>query len=500
MADIIKIIVLVIILYVSGLFAQVPKDLYLEKNFDTKSIVASVDSIDITAEEFFLNYEFGPAFTKKVPDSKLVHLEYMINEKLLTLEGYTEGKDTLEEVNSMLDEFAGDIAAEEMYKTEILPKVKIQDDEVEKIIGKKQVEVELKWLFAQTEDEVKGLISSLNSEADFDSLYEKQLSDSVPAEDRSMKSTLFGLEKNNPQLAQIVDSLKPGGVSIPFHVPDGWYIVKLSNMSRNMITTGTEYQRLKQEAENAAIKRNMDSLSNVYVQQLMIDNKPVIKKDAYSMLRSYLGKMILEKEKYDSWQLEQKLDDALKNLNPEPGTSTLVEMRGKLTINDFLYWYRNRSLYITMNENDFNSFSASLEQLIWRMVRDRLIASEAAAGGYGRNPEVIKQVSWWKDKIVGSAVRNDIINAVKLESNEVMHGNNKPDNEKLEMEFRKKLLHTVLALKQKYKIVINKEALYEVPVSEENNKRAIEFYMVKTGGLIPRTPYPSINNEWVNWQ
>jgi len=491
--------VLLILAPVFNLFSQVPEDLYLKKNFDTKKTVAKIDTINITAEEFFLNYEFGPAFTKKLPDSKSKHLEYMINEKLLALEGYSNRKDTTEEVRSMLDEFTGDIAAEEMFKKEILPNVKIKDENLNNIIAKKQTEVELKWLFTSDENEMKGYIKSLNAGADFDSLFNLQLKDSVNKDSRCMKTSMFSLEKSNPQLAGIVDSLQAGKYSVPFHVPDGWYIVKLDNINRNAVTTQSEFEKLKQEAENAALKMSMDSLSDDYVKKLLTAGNPVIKKYAYSMIRSYLGKMVLDKEKYNSWQLEDKLNEALKNLDANPGKSILVEMStGNFTVDDFLYWYRNRSLYIKMTDTDFNSFSAALEQLIWRMVRDRLIASDANKKGYFNNPEVLKQTDWWKDKIVGSAVRNDILNSAMLTAGEVT--GKKPDDEKLEMEFRKKMLHKIIALKQKYKIVINKDELSKIPVSDENDKRAIEFYMVKTGGLIPRNPYPSINNEWVTWQ
>jgi hypothetical protein len=36
-------------------------------------------------------------------------------------------------------------------------------------------------------------------------------------------------------------------------------------------------------------------------------------------------------------------------------------------------------------------------------------------------------------------------------------------------------------------------------VSEENNPNAIDFYFVKRGGLIPRTPYPILDIYWTAW-
>ena len=62
-------------------------------------IVASVGPINITADEFYYSYEFGPAFVKRGKDSKERYLKYMINEKLLALDGYSRGIDKKEEVN-----------------------------------------------------------------------------------------------------------------------------------------------------------------------------------------------------------------------------------------------------------------------------------------------------------------------------------------------------------------------------------------------------------------
>ena len=59
-------------------------------------IVASVGPINITTDEFYYSYEFGPAFVKREKDSKERYLKYMINEKLLALDGYSRGIDKKE--------------------------------------------------------------------------------------------------------------------------------------------------------------------------------------------------------------------------------------------------------------------------------------------------------------------------------------------------------------------------------------------------------------------
>jgi len=55
-------------------------------------------------------------------------------------------------------------------------------------------------------------------------------------------------------------------------------------------------------------------------------------------------------------------------------------------------------------------------------------------------------------------------------------------------------------LKSKYRVKINKDVLEKIHVSDEQDPKAIEFYIVKKDGLIPRPAYPSIDPWWANWE
>ena len=52
-------------------------------------------------------------------------------------------------------------------------------------------------------------------------------------------------------------------------------------------------------------------LSDEYVKNLFVNENPIIKRDAFNLLRSYLGKFILTSEKYSEWGLDNKLNVAL---------------------------------------------------------------------------------------------------------------------------------------------------------------------------------------------
>ena len=256
-----------------SLKSQIPtNDLILDE------IVASIGSINITAEEFSNSYEFGHAFVKRKSDSKIRHLNYMINEKLLALNGYSRNIDGNDEIASIIKDFENDLATEEMFKEDILKNVVISEEEIDTVVTHKQLELDIRWLHAQNNKEKDDLLLELNIGISFDSLYQLQFEDPIYLDDRSMKINRYQLGKKNPELAEIIDILPVGQVSNPIEVDDGWYIFKIHNVWQNIITTEAEMIRLRQESLNSLKKKKMDKLSDDYVHKLLIDQYPIIKR------------------------------------------------------------------------------------------------------------------------------------------------------------------------------------------------------------------------------
>lgn len=476
---------------------------------NNQSIVASVGPINITAEEFYNSYEYGPAFAKRKKDSKKRYLNYMINEKLLALDGYSTGIDKKDDVESILGEFESDIATEEMFVEDILNKIEISEGEIDTVITQKQLEMDIRWLYTETRDSMNKITNALTSGISFDSLYQLQSKDSIYLDDRSMKTTRFQLGKKNPELVEMLDTLPVGKISEPIQANDGWYIFVIDNIRQNMILTESGLARLKQESTNAVKKKKMDQMSENYVNRLLVAQDPVIKRETFNVLRSYIGAYSLTQETYDGWELSEKLNEALNKLNvtnENIGQTVLVVMKeGDVSLEEFLKWYQNRSQYIKLNKNDLPAFSKSLENLIWRMIRDRLLSELAIERKFNQTENYKKQVRWWRDKVVYSTVKKEIVESVVLEENEVKldslnNQDEKAKDDRLNLLITQKLFHKLNELKSKYDIKINEKVLENIEVSEENNPKAIDFYTVKKGGLIPRTPYPTIDFEWINWE
>jgi hypothetical protein len=485
------------------------QDLFFEDEHNSKiknEIVAEVGPLKITAEEFIYNYEFGPAFPKRKDNSKQTHLNYMINEKLLALDGYEKGLMEKEFAKGMYSDIESDLITEELFKKEILPKVDINGSEIEKVIDKKLSEYEIRWLYASDLKLMQSFFQQLKNGIPFDTLFNAQLNDSVFMDDRQIKSSLYNIYVKNPIFAQIIDTLSVGDITAPIHSDDGWYIIKIDNIWKNLITNETDYNKLKSESVSALTKSKMDILSDQYVKGLFESENPTIKREVFNILRSYIGEFFLSPEKYSGWELDIKLEAALSNLGLKKNDKftglTLVDCKNiNITLDEFIIWYRNREQYIKLSKSNLIDYSKSLENLVWLMIRDKLLTTKAYQAGYDESDWVKRQAGWWRDKITYSVNRNELVNSVTLNYEEMNQVDEKKSRaEIINEELSKKIFYTLNELKKKYKIKINEEILGEIKVSADNDREAIDMYIVKRGNLIPRPAYPSIDNDWVNWE
>ncbi|MDA3859795.1 MAG: hypothetical protein PF445_01075, partial [Melioribacteraceae bacterium] len=363
------------------------------------------------------------------------------------------------------------------------------------------------WLFSESEFEIKSLDLKLKNGIPFDSLFYKRYNTKVEIDSKELMTTRYLLGKKNSHLGKIVDTLENKKFSKPMFVEDGWYIIYLESFNQQTILTETEFTRLKVEATNAIKKIKMDSISDKYVDDLMSKNKPIIHSTAFRILRSYLSNYILDKELYEKWSLSKKMNEALaeleRNNKSDIRNLTLVNLKStKVSISKFLEWFWLRDQYIKFDNSSLESYSLSLKDIVFRMVRDELLTDVARGKGYYELDIVKKQLSWWQEKVLSSAYKNYLKTTITVSSDEIttQKDNGKKETLDIEKEYTAKLFRKIQNLKEKYPISINQVVLNNINVSDEENPNAISLYTAKKGGLIPRTPYPTIDGDWANWE
>jgi hypothetical protein len=511
----IEFILLIFLLGSINSFSFTPKDSSQVVDFNkalyTKAgdeILASVGNKKITVREFLSGYEFGPAFYKKEKQSKDLYLQYLIDEKLLALYGYSLGYADSVRVKELHSAIESDLATEQLFRKDILKDVNIPEKKIADAVRDKQVQFEIKWLYAPNEDSLNFFKAKLNSQISFDSLFNMQLKDSTYYDQRSMKIDKFQLSIKNNTLSKVVDTLKINEISSPVKTPDGWYILKISDIWKVEIVSESKYSKDEDDAKMALEQQEMDNLSDKYVRAMMLKNNPVIQARAFDFLRSYMGSYFLSGKLYKDWKLDERLQneitvfDSLEKNNPvsQPGRYNniiLVSLADtSFKVSEFIDWFRLRDQYLKFDKSSFNAFSASLESLIWQMVRDNLLVRRANAGGFDKIPSVKEESSWWEDKIVYSIIRDQIANSIGLNIESPAVRTQIPDKKNDLINKTNKQLEV---LRKKYKITINKKLLNAIKVKDDNNPHAIDAYIVKKGGIFPHPAYPSIDFNWRVW-
>jgi len=480
------------------------------------SVVARVGPISITAREFLLSYEFGPAFPKRSKDSKKRYLEFMTYEKLLALEGYARGLERSPRAREALDEMEADLATEELFRDDVMKKIHVADAEVELGVRQQLLTLSLRWLYAPAHDEIARLGRLLASGVPFDSLYRSQRSDSGEA--RALETTRFKLRGSNPTIAMMVDTLHVGVPSAAAKGTDGWYIIMLDHTWISVLPTNSDVSRLRNDARRVLFQDRSDSLSNIYVNVMMLKRKPVIIRTTFNAIGEHIGRTALTPEQYREWDLSRFRTDEAQHLE-----DTLVTFASGQPFfpEDFYRWFRGRATSVKFSRRSANAYYASLEEVVWRMVRDRLLTARAKSRGCPSRETVRTQKQWWEHKILYELVRSAIAESIAVSDSTVEKyyrenrrryvsaagdtmtlANVKDEIRKslFEEEFNKRLLHTILALKREHTVTVDEKLLKGLPVDVENDPRAIDVYTVKKGGILPRQAFPAIDYAWQAWQ
>lgn len=490
------------------------------------TVVARVGSDSITARQFLLSYEFGPAFVKRQSDSKRRYLDLMVNEKLLALDAAERGGRSVPEVRRSVSEIEGDLATEELYRDDVLSKVRLSEEAIREAVGSQRIHYSIRWLYASTRAEIENFRRLLAQGISFDSVFALQLGDSITADLRSWEATRFKLKTLRPSIAAVIDTLKPRVASAPVGGPDGWYIVSLHTASIDAITTESEAIKQAEDARRALTQQKADSLSAIYVNAIMLAHNPIIQRKTFDLLSAHLAQ---------SWLPEEIRAPLLGGLSVDHetalgavadigrfGKDPLVTMTDRsVTLARFLSWYRDREYVLRLRASSVGAYQTSLQQMVWRMVRDGLLIERAMKRGLTQRESVRTQRVWWEEKALYDLAKRRLADSVVPDNSKLTryfqdhrHSYRGANGDTLSFdavkeqvhkdwyaeELSRRLLHRLVSLKRKYAVSIYDEILRGLPAENENDGRAIEAYFAKTGGTFPHPAFPTIDYGWQGWQ
>ena len=508
--------------------AEARRPISLDDPSSRTAVVARVGSIGITAREFILNYEFAPSFIKQRKDAKKHLLNLMINEKLFALEGGQAGAAQQERIASALEEIEGDLATEELYKKDVLPGISVGSAELAAGIRESAVHMQVEWLYAPGPASRDSLEAALRRGEPFDTLFQRQNPDSADRTNRALDASLFDIRKTNRPIGDVLSSLPPGTVSEAVRGVDGWYFSRIRDKWVSALQTHTEQMKIRHDVEESLKQQMADSLSDLYITAIMSRNRPVIVKETFGVLLAFLAQYYVDSTTASEWGFVPPAvsrhpwsmrdtrwveDQALRPL------VTLAGGRDTLSLATFLSWYRNRESLIKLSARAKGAFAFASEQLVWRMVRDRLLVEKARRRKLNTIEAVREQKKWWEEKLLFEAakgsMRNDIpwrdedlrayyrehIRDFRGSAGDTVTFDRAKDDvlrSYFKLEMARRMFHRVVLLRRKYPVEVRDSVLARIPV-DQNQAKPIDVYAVKKGGTFPRPAFPTVDPGWQEW-
>ncbi|MBI3587062.1 MAG: hypothetical protein HY088_08040 [Ignavibacteriales bacterium] len=488
------------------------------------STIATIGRLSITAEELLQSYEVGPAFVKRFQRPLRKHLDFMIYERLFALHAERFRYNTTYFVRQRAQALEEDLTVDELYKDEILAKVKLTEREIEDGIRKEKINLRLRWIYTSTKPEAERIARSLRTGASFDSLFATQLDSAVSVQDRSLETTLLRLERDNPEFAKVIVLLKNQEISSPIAGPDGFYVVSVDEVWQNPLSTQSDYVTLKDQAAKILQTAKADHLAGELVRGKMKAVNPVIKAGGFNIVCAYMADKGLSRDARVRWEIPATY---MTEAGPQPITTSskflnqplVIFGNRTLTVQDYVRWYDIRQFQLKVSS--LNAFNSSVKRTIWKMVQDKLLSEEAYHRGFQHRAGVHREAALWETKLLYHAGRSYVLRSITLSDAALKRwyqqyraryrdaaGNqlsfadarNRVWIDVYYSEEAKVLFKTIQQLKKNFPVNINEDALKRLEANVTSEPAPINVLFYKPGGTFPRVAYPTIDEAWENFE
>lgn len=492
--------------------------------------VARVGDKLITVQEFRRSYETGFAHLKTGPDRKRTYLKYMINEKLLALEGYRLGlhqADWIRESERML---LNELLIEALIETEVKSKIKVAPEEIRAAINQSKVSFKFRyWVEASREEAHKTMLAM--RERGYAEVVDEKLrgNPELRINPQDLESDYLNGLETPPELLEAIQDLPYGDISEPVFLNDRYYIFQVLDIRRRAVTEN-EYLAKASTFEQTVFYRKFYAELERYGVRLMESRGVSTPGKALNLL----GKALVEWEKSressrsypgaapmgpagfkEAVHHAPETLPALRALRENLSQPFTVYNGGTITFEEFLDYFRPGRIASTAK--DKRPFSERLKDAAAEGIRDYFLAAEGRKKNLEKEPGVRAELALWRDKWVYEAAQRHFTREVQIGDEEVKEyfAKNKqryktgreedPALSALYERARRDAYHEaslaalnrhIDLLKERYPVSIYEAALDTVTVIDFRKSRWASMQLYKSG--VNRLAYPAVDPAWGN--
>jgi len=366
-------------------------------------VVAKVGDQSITVAEFRRNYEFGLPHLKRDPDRKKSYLDFMIKEKVLSLEGYKLGLERSASVQKQERDLTKELLIEELFRREVNDKIQITPEEIKEAINRSKVTFKLRYWFEPNADFANRVYQAMH-ERGYSAVVEDILKSNpeVHLKLKDFETDYISWLDVSDKVLDAIKDLPAGAISAPVEMDGNYFIFQVEDVRRNAVTEN-EYKSQAESFRKILFYRKLPQEAGRYVSEFMTPKNVVTKGPAFHKLGSALAEWKAKKEKdnisfANAIAKAQEGDGPLLDLQNSLDETLVTFAGGQWSIEDFLKDFDPKS--IKAEPDDRNGVLNDLNQQIALHIRDSFLLKEAKKKGLLKSPNVQKELQDWRDKWV----------------------------------------------------------------------------------------------------
>ncbi len=366
-------------------------------------VIALVDTHKITYQQFYNRYADYLVFTG-VNDNIVLRntiLNNMINEIILNdYDDNTKIYNDLE-YRKEIQWAKNEVILAYLKDQEIYSKISATEGELREAFKRANINLEVKHLYAPTEQAANNLYELLIMGVSFDSLAKQVFTDSLLRNNGGYLGYI-SWGSTDPNFEEVAYSLSVGEISKPVKTAQGYSIIKLENKITNPIVTEYDYLNMKPKLERAIKIDKKGPYEREYLAEIF--GKNIIKFDDNAV--NYIF------NKLHGLNLSEK---ELKN-NIVNDKMFCVEYNGKKYTEEEI----EHILFVTPSYNlkKLNT-SESVKTAILALLMQKELLEIAYQKGYDKDISVTEKFEQLANNIFLNFKRNEILNTVPVAESEL---------------------------------------------------------------------------------
>ncbi len=396
----------------------------IEAQTQEEKILAKVGDKEITESEFIKRYELMPQIGRDAKGNETA-LKYellytIIAEKLWAIEAEKTGLDTTDIMKNTFKAFEKRYVRDALYNREISSKINLTAKEIEEGMRRNAYELDVQFVFSKDENEINGIFNSLNSGADWDSVFSRRAESFGQVE--PYKVTYGKMEKF---VEDTLYSKKVGEYTSPLQADHGWYIFKLIKKYPKLITDDRQAtseakhvrKTVKSRIEDEIYKnfftgffKNKEVKTNGYLFWSFADKVINALKNRQVKNQIPIGeKIVLDAEDY--YKIEASFGADSLNM-----VFVLLD-KDPVTMKQFIRSFAFEGFFSKTADPD--TVRAKLNSRVKTFIEQELLARTGYQQGLQNMPEVKESIDMWRGNYLSNLLDRTFIDSAKISDEEV---------------------------------------------------------------------------------